>query len=89
LLQPAGRELIKKFVSAKKLPDPVPPDFVSAIQEALSGLEKIGISGDDIKQALLHGGSPAKPEELRARFEKFLNDRCKGKEAGKLRFVVE
>ena len=38
-------------------------------QEALSGLEKIGVSGDDIKQALLDGGSPAAPEELRKRFE--------------------
>jgi hypothetical protein len=33
----------------------VPPDFVAAIQEALSGLEKIGVSGDDIKNALLQG----------------------------------
>ena len=89
LLQAPARELITKFTSAKKLPDPIPPEFVSAIQEALSGLEKIGISAEDIKQALLSGGSPAKPDELRARFEKFLGDRCKGKEASKLRFVVE
>ena len=89
LLQAPARELITKFTAAKKLPDPIPPEFVSAIQEALSGLEKIGISAEDIKQALLHGGSPAKPDELRARFEKFLGDRCKGKEASKLRFVVE
>jgi hypothetical protein len=89
LLQASARDLITKFTSAMKLPDPIPPEFVSAIQEALSGLEKISISAEDIKQALLSGGSPAKPDELRARFEKFLGDRCKGKEASKLRFVVE
>jgi len=89
LLKASARELIKKFVASKKLPDPVPPDFVSAVQEALSGLEKIGITGEDIRKALLQGGSPATPDDLRKRFEAFLNDRCKGKDASKLRFVVE
>ena len=48
-----------------------------------------GQSNDDIKQALLAGGSPATPEELRRRFESFMTERCKGKDASKLRFVVE
>lgn len=89
LLRPAARTLVDGFVKSKALPDPVPPDFVSAVQEALSGLEKIGISSDDIRQALLRGGSPASPDELRKRFESLLNDRCKGKDTTKLRFVVE
>lgn len=89
LLKESAREHIKKFVAYKRLPDPVPPDFVSAVQEALSGLEKVGVTSEDIKKALLHGGSPATPEDLRKRFEAFLNDRCKGKDASKLRFIVE
>jgi hypothetical protein len=89
LLKPSARQLIKKFVASKKLPDPVPPDFVSAVQEALSGLEKIGVNSEDIKMALLHGGSPATPDDLRKRFETFLNERCKGKDVSKLRFVVD
>ncbi len=89
LLKVSARELIKKFVASKKLPDPVPPDLVSAVQEALSGLEKIGVTSEDIKKALLQGGSPVTPDDLRKRFDAFLNDRCKGKDASKLRFVVE
>ena len=89
LLKLSARELIKKFIASKKLADPVRPDFVNAVQEALSGLEKISVSGDDIKKALLQGGSPATPEDLRKRFDALLNDRCKGKDASKLRFVVE
>jgi len=89
LLKAAARKLIQSFVASKTLPDPVPPDFVSAVQEALSGLEKIAVTGDDIKNALLYGGSPATLEDLRKRFETFLNERCKGKDASKLRFVVE
>lgn len=89
LLKPAQRALIEDFLALKALPDPVTPEFVAAVQEALSGLEKIVVTGDDIKKALLSGGSPATPEELRKRFESFMNERCKGKDAGKLRFVVE
>jgi len=65
------------------------PGFISAVQGALSGLAKISVSADDIKQALLSGGSPAAPEELRKRVESFLNERCKGEETSKLQFVVE
>ncbi|GEO01813.1 hypothetical protein NSE01_36450 [Novosphingobium sediminis] len=89
LLKPAARGIVNGFISSKALPDPVTPDFVAAVQEALSGLEKINVSGEDIRQALLQGGSPATPEDLRKRFESFLNDRCKGKDTTKLRFVVE
>ena len=89
LLRPAARSLIDAFVKSKALLDPVPPDFVAAVQEALSGLEKIGVSGEDIKKALLQGGSPATPDDLRKRFDAFLSDRCKGKDTSKLRFVVE
>lgn len=89
LLKPVARNLVDGFISSKTLPDPVTPEFVAAIQEALSGLEKINVSSADIRQALLQGGSPATPEDLRKRFESFLNDRCKGKDTTKLRFVVE
>ncbi len=89
LLKVSARELIKQFTASKKLPDPVSPDFVSAVQDALSGLEKVRLTSDDIKAALLRGGSPAKPEELRERFEFFLREHSKGKDVTKLRFVVE
>lgn len=89
LLKPAARSLVDGFISSNALPDPVTPEFVAAIQEALSGLEKINVSSADIRQALLQGGSPATPEDLRKRFESFLSDRCKGKDTTKLRFVVD
>ena len=89
LLKAPARKLIEAFVASKTLPAPVTPDFVSAVQEALSGLEKIPVSSEEIRQALLQGGSPATPADLRKRFEAFLNKRCKGKDENKLRFVVE
>jgi hypothetical protein len=89
LLKSATRSLVEGFISSKSLPEPVMPDFVAALQEALSGLEKVSVGSLDIRQALLEGGSPATPEDLRKRFEAFLSDRCKGKDTTKLRFVVE
>jgi hypothetical protein len=87
LLKPAPHDLIKGFLASKALPDPVTPEFVAAVQEALSGLEKIVVTGEDTKA--LATGSPATPEELRHRFESFLSERCKGKDASKLRLVAE
>ena len=89
LLPPASKKLIDAFLASRKLPGPMTTEFANAVQEALSGLEKIAVNGDEIKHALLQGGSPAKPEELRERFEFFLRERSKGKDVSKLRFVVE
>lgn len=89
LLKDSSRKIVSGFAETGTLPDMVTPEFIAAVQEALSGLEKITVTGEDIKQALLQGGSPATPEDLRKRFEGFLNDRCKGKDTTKLRFVVD
>lgn len=89
LLPPASKKLIDAFLTSRKLPDPMTSEFANAVQEALSGLEKIAVKGDEIKQALLQGGSPATPDDLRKRFDTFMNERCKGKDATKLRFVIE
>jgi len=89
LLPPTAKKLIEAFLTARKLPEPVTSDFASAVQEALSGLEKITVKTDELRQALLHGGSPATPEELRKRFDTLISERGKGKDATKLRFVIE
>lgn len=89
LLKDSSRKIVTGFAETKTLPEFVTPEFIAAVQEALSGLEKIDVTGEDIRKALLQGGSPATPEDLRKRFETFLNDRCKGKDTTKLRFVVE
>jgi hypothetical protein len=39
--------------------------------------------------ALLQGGSPAMREDLRKRFDTYLNERCKGKDVSKLHFAIE
>jgi len=63
--------------------------FADAMRDALPGLEKIGVKGEEIEQALLPRGSSATPDDLRKRFDTFMNERCKGEDATKLRFVIE
>ena len=88
LLPAASKKLIEAFLASRTLPAPLTQEFANAVQEALSGLEKIEVKGDEIKQALLQGGSPATPDDLRKRFDALISDRSKGKDASKLRFVI-
>lgn len=89
LLKASSRTIVTGFAERKSLPDMVTPEFVAAVREALSNLEKIRITADDVKQALLAGGSPATPEDLQKRFKAFVEERSKGKDTNKLRFVIE
>ena len=89
LLPATSKKQIEAFLAARKLPEPVTADFASAVQEALSGLEKIIVTTGELRLALLHGGSPATLDELRKRFDTLISERGKGKDATKLRFVIE
>ena len=64
-------------------------DFIHALQEVLSGLEKVSVKTADMRAALLAGGSPATPAEIKKRFEEYLDELTKGKEPGKVRIVLE
>lgn len=64
-------------------------NIIHALQEVLSGLVKVSVKAADIREALLAGGSPATPAEMKKRFEEYLNKLTKGKETGKVRIVLE
>jgi len=58
-------------------------------EEVLSGLVKVPVTVEQLRSALVSGGSPATPVELKKRFEEFLDELTKGKESGKVRIVIE
>jgi hypothetical protein len=41
-----GRQAVEAFLKEKSLPDPVSPAFVKALQEILSGLDKVVLNGN-------------------------------------------
>jgi hypothetical protein len=47
------------------------------------------ITSGDLRTALLSGGSPGAPAEMKKRFEEYLDELTKGKEPGKVRIVLE
>jgi hypothetical protein len=89
LLKRDDRLLIKDFLKSRKLPDELGQDFIYALQEVFSGLTKVVIKTENLWQALSASGSPSTPSELRKRFDEYLNRLTKGREAGKIRIMLE
>ena len=89
LLKAPARRVIDAFLKNRELPDDLSHDFVGAIQEALSGLTKVTVTTEALKAALLAGGSPATIQELKKRFDDYLDVLAKGKEPKKVRVILE
>lgn len=89
LLKPEPRKLVEGFIATRALPEELTQDFIHALQEVLSGLLKVPVQTADLRAALLKGGSPATPAEMRKRFEEYLDELTRGKEPGKVRIVLE
>ena len=89
LLEPDRRNRVNAFLENGELPDPLEPEFVEALREVLSGLVKVTVKTGDLKAALLAGGSPARPEEMKRRFGGYLDGLARGQDPAKVRMVLE
>jgi hypothetical protein len=89
LLKPESRKLVDGFANRRTLPENLDQDFIHALQEVLSGLTKVSVKIGDLRNALLAGGSPATPAEMKTRFDDYLDELTKGKEIGKVRIILE
>ena len=81
--------MLKDFMSEKELPDDISQEFLAALQQALSGLAKLPVRLDDLKKILFPDGSPATPAEFKQRFGDYLEQLLKGRDAAKVRLVIE
>lgn len=89
LLPALAKAEIQAFEKRRELPEVVDAGFIVAIREVLSGLQKVSVSSDNIKAALVVGGIPCTLGEIQERFEKYLSDISRGKDRLKVRIVVE
>lgn len=89
LLRQRARDLLDEFAQQGELPEPVEPDFVEALNDALGGLQKVTIAPKDLRNSLLMGGNPATPTEIRERFDRYVTALTNGHDADKVRVVVE
>jgi hypothetical protein len=89
LLKPASRKQVEAFLKKRSLPDKLGKDFLNAVQEGLSGLVKVVVKVEDLRAAILAGGSPATLAEMKKRFDDYLGELAKGKDQSKVRVVLE
>ena len=89
LLKAEPKKLVNGFIRKGELPDDLDQDFIHALSEVLSGLQKVQVRTSDLRGALLSGGSPVTLAEIKKRFEDYLDQITKGKESGKVRIVLE
>ncbi len=89
LLKASQQKQLNEFTKARELPDEIDGDFVQAVKEALMGLSKVPVPSQALKKALIPDGSPATPAEFRERFDRFMDDILKGKDAAKIRLVLD
>lgn len=57
--------------------------------DVLSAFTKVSVKIADLREAMLAGGSPATPAEMKKRFEKYVDELTKGHEQAKVRIVSE
>lgn len=84
-----GRDAVESFLWSKTLPDPVSAAMVESLREVSSGLERVVLDEAQLHAALTDGGVPCTVGELKERFDTFVSDLTNGKEASRVRIVVE
>jgi len=65
------------------------PDAAVGYPLTCQDLEKVAVTGDGLRAALTQGGVPCTVEELKQRFDRYVAGLTKGKNAKKVRVVVE
>jgi hypothetical protein len=89
LLAPKDAQAVTDFVASRSLPDPLDSDFVQALREAFSGLVRVTASLHDLDQTLVGDHGAVTIDELRGRFESWIDGLLKGKDRQKARIVLE
>lgn len=84
-----GKSALRAFLKERAFPATIDIVFVKALQEVLSGLQKVVLRKDDLHAALLRGGVPCTVAEVRERFEAHMTELNKGKDTAKIRIVIE
>src|SRR5215510_14049798 len=65
LLKSEPRKTVDTFLQARALPGELTQEFILAMQEVLSGLIKVPVPIGNLRAALLVGGSPVTPTEMK------------------------
>jgi hypothetical protein len=74
LLASEQQDLLRRFMDERTLPLPVEPAFVEAVRLLLKGIERVDVSLEEVMD-VLGGGNPLTVDEVRSRFDRFLQEK--------------
>ena len=83
----AERQVIERYLAAKEAP--LPDDFAQISNRALRGIQKVSLDVNELLEALSIGGFPCTEDDLRERFETFLQEKMRGHDARNTRLSIE
>ena len=83
----AERQVIEQYLATKDAP--LPDDFVQIANRALRGIQKVSLDVNELLEALSIGGFPCTEDDLRKRFETFLQEKMRGHDARNTRLSIE
>lgn len=89
LLGSQVKERIEKFIRERELPREIDGEFIKGLKQALEGLIGVNISLTELEITLLDKGGPCTVDQLRLRFERFIESKVKGKDLSKVRIILE
>ncbi|MCK5521480.1 MAG: ATP-binding protein, partial [Candidatus Marinimicrobia bacterium] len=89
LLKVDDREPLEAFIKLKELPVSLDTNFVHALKEVLSGLVKVSVKAQEMQKALQVESGPVTPNEIKKRFDDYIDQLTKGLDPAKVRIVME
>lgn len=89
LLTKKQKEIVVEFMNKRKLPEVIDMDFVSAISNVLAGLIKLEVDIQDLKTYLYNEGNPCTIDEIKRKFDSYLEKVINTKDKTKVRFVIK
>ncbi|NJO07760.1 MAG: hypothetical protein HC876_20805, partial [Chloroflexaceae bacterium] len=81
------RGSIRTFRDGGDLPEPLPPGWAPAVNDILSGLERLTVRKEAILEAL--GSTPLTRADFEQRMRQLLDQHLRGRDVRKVRIVVE
>ncbi len=89
LLDAEEKGLLRTFLSGETLPDLASDAFVTAVNDALQGLERVSIAVEDLLLALAGDGTPCPPEFFGQRFQHFITQQLAGRDPNRVRISLD
>lgn len=88
LLKPSAKTMIEMFLVEQSFALPLDPLFIESVQEVLQGIDRVKITHQQVME-MMGGGRPLTVDELRARFERFLQEEIGNRPSNRVRIMLE